>query len=153
MSAGRGSVQDPRQNVEHTAIAIVDQFLDAADKTRASDIHIEPQGDKLLIRFRVDGRLQGWKDLPLALHAQVISRLKVISGMDISEKRMPQDGRFTVRTGDITRDYRIATVPMVEGEKRRLWIPEDLAYKGRPGAPQGMLVFDVELLKILGAQP
>jgi type IV pilus assembly protein PilB len=117
MSAGRGAAQDPRQNVEHTAIAIVDQFLDAADKLRASDIHVEPQGDKLLIRFRVDGRLQLWRDLPVSLHAQVISRLKIISGMDISEKRLPQDGRFTNRVGDGTRDYRIATVPMVEGEK------------------------------------
>lgn len=112
-----GVAQDPQKNVEHTAIAVVDQFLDAADKTRASDVHIEPQGDKLLIRFRVDGRLSTWKELPVSLHAQVISRLKIISGMDISEKRLPQDGRFTNRVGDGTRDYRIATVPMVEGEK------------------------------------
>jgi hypothetical protein len=103
---------------EQTVQAIVEQCLEAAIAERASDIHIEPQGDKVLFRMRVDGMLRIWRDLPIDLHPQIVSRLKVIARLDISDKRRPQDGRFTLthKTGSV-RDFRISTAPMLEGEK------------------------------------
>jgi len=99
------------------AQGLVEQCLDQAGQQRASDVHFEPQATKFLIRFRVDGALQVWKEMPLQAHAQIVARLKVMAKMDISEKRMPQDGRFTRTTTHGLRDYRISTTPMMEGEK------------------------------------
>ena len=109
----RGSDNEQQQ----TAQAIVEQCLEAATQLRASDIHIEIQDDKLRLRMRVDGRLRLWKDLPLEWHPQVISRLKILARMDIADKRSPQDGRFPTQSKEGLRDYRIATMPMLEGEK------------------------------------
>jgi len=112
-----GVSEAPRTSVENSAQLIVDQFLDAAQQHGASDIHVEPHSDRVVIRLRVDGRLHVLKDMPLEMLPQIISRLKVMARMDIAEKRMPQDGRFSVMTPDGPRDYRVATVPMLEGEK------------------------------------
>ena len=95
----------------------VEQVLEAADQARASDVHIEQLGDQVVVRLRVDGRLRMWRTLPTELLPQMVSRLKVLARMDIAEKRMPQDGRFTIVTGQGSRDYRVATVPMLDGEK------------------------------------
>ena len=102
---------------EQTAFALIDQCLAAAVQLGASDIHIEPQADKLVFRLRVDGQLKIWKELPIEVHAQVMGRLKVMARLDISEKRRPQDGRFTQTSQAGVRDYRIAIAPMLEGEK------------------------------------
>jgi type II secretory ATPase GspE/PulE/Tfp pilus assembly ATPase PilB-like protein len=102
---------------EQTAFALIDQCLAAAVQLGASDVHVEPQGDKLVLRLRVDGQLKIWKELPIEVHAQVMGRLKVMARLDISEKRRPQDGRFTQTSPAGVRDYRIATAPMLEGEK------------------------------------
>jgi type II secretory ATPase GspE/PulE/Tfp pilus assembly ATPase PilB-like protein len=108
----------PGSESEQTAQVIVDQCLDAAIQQRASDIHVEPQADKLVVRMRVDGMLKVWKEVPLELHPQVLARLKIMAKLDISDRRRPQDGRFTVDVkGSGMRDYRIATAPMLEGEK------------------------------------
>jgi type II secretory ATPase GspE/PulE/Tfp pilus assembly ATPase PilB-like protein len=117
MNRPRSGAPDGRSSIENNAQLIVDQFLDAAQQHRASDVHVEPLSDRVLIRLRVDGRLKVWKELPIELHPQLISRLKVLARMDIAEKRMPQDGRFSVLGTDGSRDYRVATVPMLEGEK------------------------------------
>src|SRR5690349_16045588 len=101
-----GAPDAPRSSVDHNAQLIVDQCLDAATVQRASDIHIEPQSDRLVFRLRVDGRLKIWKEYPLEMLAQVVSRVKVMARMDISEKRMPQDGRFSVQSPEGPRDYR-----------------------------------------------
>ncbi len=112
-----GAPEAPRNSADSNAQLIVDQFLEAANQHHASDIHIEPLSDRVMVRLRVDGRLRVWKELPLDLLPQIVSRLKVMARMDISEKRMPQDGRFSIVAGDGPRDYRVATVPMLEGEK------------------------------------
>lgn len=103
--------------MEVDAQGLVEQCLDEAGLKRASDVHFEPQLDKFVIRFRVDGSLKVWRELPLAAHAQIVARLKVMATLDISEKRLPQDGRFTRQTKTGLRDYRISTTPMMEGEK------------------------------------
>jgi type II secretory ATPase GspE/PulE/Tfp pilus assembly ATPase PilB-like protein len=112
-----GPPDSQRVVLEGNAQAIVDQILEAAEVRRASDVHIEQLGDQVVVRFRIDGRLVVSRMLPPELLPQVVSRLKVMARMDISEKRLPQDGRFSVMTKDGSRDYRVATVPMLDGEK------------------------------------
>jgi len=107
----------PRNSLDNNAQLIVDQFLHEAIARHASDVHIEPLSDRAQIRMRIDGRLHVYGQHPLELLPQIISRLKVLARLDIAEKRMPQDGRFSINGPEGPRDYRIATVPMLEGEK------------------------------------
>ncbi len=102
---------------EAPIIKIVSSTLRAAIEQKASDIHIEPQRDRLRIRFRLDGILKEVASFPLELHQPIISRVKILSELKIDETRIPQDGRFrTVIFGrDI--DYRISTFPTPVGEK------------------------------------
>jgi type IV pilus assembly protein PilB len=83
----------------------------------ASDIHIEPRAKELTVRFRVDGVLREVMSVPLKLQAGVIARLKILGNLDIAERRVPQDGRFSVRSGGQKIDLRVASLPTVFGEK------------------------------------
>lgn len=89
---------------------------DAIDK-EASDIHIEPTEKKLIIRFRIDGILKKIMEIPKYAAPQIISRIKVISNLDIAETRKPQDGQAKVNRGDASIDLRISILPMSYGEK------------------------------------
>jgi type IV pilus assembly protein PilB len=94
----------------------VDELLDTAIKRRASDIHFEPQADRMAVRARIDGVLHALTDLPSDIKGGVISRIKIIGDMDIAEKRLPQDGRATYRSPESQVDLRIASIPTVFGE-------------------------------------
>lgn len=96
---------------------IVDQLLEYAIKSRASDIHIEPQEDRTRVRYRIDGILQEKLLLPKGVHDALVSRIKILAVLKIDEKRLPQDGRFTFTYGQNIVDLRISTVPTVFGEK------------------------------------
>ncbi len=96
---------------------IIDQLLEYAIKSRASDIHIEPQEDRTRVRYRIDGILQEKILLPKGVHDALVSRIKILSVLKIDEKRLPQDGRFTFTFGKNIVDLRISTVPTVFGEK------------------------------------
>ena len=96
---------------------LVNQILTSAVFQRASDIHIDPLDDKVLIRYRVDGVLDVVKEFPIKIHNQMISRIKVMSGMDITETRVPQDGRIQTAIQQKNIDLRISTLPTVRGEK------------------------------------
>jgi type IV pilus assembly protein PilB len=96
---------------------IINQLLEYAIKSRASDIHIEPQDDRTRVRYRIDGILQEKVLLPKGVHDALVSRIKILSVLKIDEKRLPQDGRFTFTFGRDTVDLRISTVPTVFGEK------------------------------------
>jgi len=103
---------------EASIIKFVNQVIFLAQKNRATDIHFEPQEDELQIRHRIDGILH-IMPLPPALkklQAALISRIKVMSGMNIAEKRLPQDGRINVRISGNEIDIRVSTVPTVYGE-------------------------------------
>ncbi|HKU43715.1 MAG TPA: GspE/PulE family protein [Polyangiales bacterium] len=102
---------------EQSAQALVEQCLEAALQLRASDIHVEPQVDKLAFRLRVDGMLKLWKEAPLDVHQQVIARLKGLAKLDVGEKRRSQEGRFALTTKLGMREYRISIVPILDGEK------------------------------------
>ena len=91
---------------EQPVTNIVNQLLEYAIKTRASDIHIEPQEDRTRVRYRIDGILQEKILLPKGVHDALISRIKILSVLKIDEKRLPQDGRFTFSFGKDVVDLR-----------------------------------------------
>lgn len=96
---------------------IVSTILDYAVRTRASDVHLEPQEGRTRVRYRIDGILYERLALPKNIHEAVISRIKILSGMKIDEKRVPQDGRFNFKAGDQEVDLRVSTIPSTKGEK------------------------------------
>lgn len=105
------------ESVARTPIVrTVDLLLDQALRDRASDIHLEPQTDRLRIRFRIDGILHEAVSLPLGAHAPLISRLKIMAGMNIAERRLPQDGQFSLHMQERDVDVRAATADTVYGE-------------------------------------
>lgn len=99
------------------AVQLVNQIINNAIKSGASDVHVEALEKVMRVRFRIDGVLQEVLQNPIKIFPSVVSRVKVLGGMDIAEKRIPQDGRATVRYEDKTLDVRIATMPTVYGEK------------------------------------
>ena len=97
-------------------------LITQAIKDRASDVHIEPQGDRLRIRYRIDGILHDMFEFPLSVHAPLVSRVKILAEMDISEQRRPQDGQFSVKVGNKEVDIRTATMETPYGERVTLRI-------------------------------
>jgi len=98
-------------------VQLVDIVLAQALKRRASDIHIEPEVDCLRIRYRVDGSLQDVLRVPKINQNAILARLKIISNLDITENRIPQDGRFKVRTEGKEVDFRVSSLPTTFGQK------------------------------------
>lgn len=98
-------------------IRLVNSILERAILERASDIHIEPKEKELQVRMRIDGVLRKILTIPKNLQNSVISRLKIMSGMDIAERRVPQDGRFNVKNKKREFDLRVNSLPTVYGEK------------------------------------
>jgi len=102
---------------ESPVIRLVNYIIADAVKQGASDIHIEPQEKKLKVRFRIDGVLFEAMSPPHQMHPAIISRLKVMSNLDISERRLPQDGRIRAMIHGRKLDLRLSTLPTVSGEK------------------------------------
>ncbi|HNQ51452.1 MAG TPA: ATPase, T2SS/T4P/T4SS family [Candidatus Omnitrophota bacterium] len=98
-------------------IKITDLILDQAVKKKSSDILIEPFEKKLRVRFRVDGILQEEQSPPKHLHMSIVSRIKVMSELNIAEHRLPQDGRFKAKLGGREVDFRVSVLPSAFGEK------------------------------------
>lgn len=98
-------------------VRLVDHVLEQAVAEGASDVHIEPRGDRLVIRFRIDGMLRELADVPSESHAAVVSRIKIMAGMDISVKRKPQDGGLSFSSLGTRLTLRVSTLPAVGGEK------------------------------------
>jgi MSHA biogenesis protein MshE len=97
-------------------VKLLQTVFEEAVKTRASDIHFEPQEKYLRIRFRIDGVLHVQTDADLKIAGAVALRLKLMSGLDISEKRLPQDGRFNIKIRNVPIDVRISSMPTQHGE-------------------------------------
>ena len=98
-------------------IRLVNSIIERAVTERASDIHLEPHETELLVRMRIDGMMRDILTVPRDLQSSVLARLKIMAGLDIAERRIPQDGRFNVRIKDKSFDLRISTLPTVYGEK------------------------------------
>ncbi|OGH11247.1 MAG: hypothetical protein A2857_06505 [Candidatus Levybacteria bacterium RIFCSPHIGHO2_01_FULL_36_15] len=106
------------QVIKEAPIAkIVSTILEYAMKSRASDIHIEPQEDRVRVRYRIDGILYERLSLPKGVQEAVTSRIKILSGMKIDEHRIPQDGRFNFKISSQEVDLRVSALPIVFGEK------------------------------------
>ncbi len=125
---------------EEKVSEIVTHILSFAIKARASDIHIEPEERSTRVRYRIDGILQEKLTTPRGLHEALISRIKILSGMKIDEKRAPQDGRFNFKSESQEVDLRVSSLPVAWGEKivmrilkKSGGIPElpELGLKGR----------------------
>lgn len=123
---GRQVVVKPKQQVvaeekkisqEAPITKIVDVIIRHAITARASDIHIEPQENDLRIRYRIDGVLHSSLVVPKVVHPAIVSRIKILSNLKIDEQRVPQDGRFHMEVDDRSVDFRISTLPTVNGEK------------------------------------
>ena len=98
-------------------IRFVNSLIERAFHERASDIHLEPQESEMVVRMRIDGLLQRLFTVPTELQSTVISRLKIMGGMDVTERRVPQDGRAGVRLRNRSFDLRMSTLPTIYGEK------------------------------------
>jgi general secretion pathway protein E len=98
-------------------IRMINALLLQALRERASDLHFEPYEARSVVRFRVDGVLRDVIEPPRALHAALVSRLKIMASLDIAEKRLPQDGRITLKLGDKQVDVRMSTLPTGPGER------------------------------------
>ena len=125
---GRGDARVLEQEASAAPIVrIVDHLISSAIDSRASDIHIETLGAGSRVRLRVDGRLTTTTELPPGTHGAAISRVKIMAGLDISVRRRPQDGGFTVRHGNAELTVRVSTIPTHLGEKAvlRLLDPGD----------------------------
>lgn len=122
------SVADKKKKVDYSSLSketirqapitkIVETTLTFAIKARASDVHIEPLEEHTRIRYRIDGILTEKLVLPRSVHEAVVSRIKILSGLKIDEKRIPQDGRFNFSAVDQEVDLRVSTLPTIHGEK------------------------------------
>jgi type IV pilus assembly protein PilB len=98
-------------------IRLVNSIVERAVTERASDIHLEPRETEMVVRMRIDGLMRQILTVPRDLQKSVISRFKIVSGLDIAETRVPQDGRFNIRVARKDIDLRVSTLPTVYGEK------------------------------------
>ncbi|GAB4269629.1 MAG: hypothetical protein Kow0092_23730 [Deferrisomatales bacterium] len=115
---GDGDAESLRRAGEEAPIVkMVDKILQLAVQEGASDVHIEPGEEQLLVRFRVDGVLQKRFGFAMRLAPAVVSRVKILSNLDISERQRPQDGRFHSGIGDRQLEFRVSVLPVYYGEK------------------------------------
>lgn len=110
-------VESQKLSQEAPVVKLVNMIIERAISKRASDIHVEPRESSLSIRYRIDGVLREEIVIPRMLKAAVVSRLKILAKINIAERRVPQDGRFTVKTNGKKIDLRVSTFPTVHGEK------------------------------------
>src|SRR4029077_12557644 len=117
-------VTSPQESNEATSdvedapvVRFLQKMLIDAINARASDLHFEPYEYNYRVRFRIDGELREITQPPIAIKDKLASRIKVISRMDIAEKRVPQDGRLKLKFGNKAIDFRISTLPTLFGEK------------------------------------
>jgi type IV pilus assembly protein PilB len=98
-------------------VRLINSLIEQALKMESSDIHIEPLVDKIRVRFRIDGELHEILEIPNKSHSAIVTRIKIMAGMNIAEKRLPQDGRIEMNVDSAAIDMRISVLPTVYGEK------------------------------------
>jgi type IV pilus assembly protein PilB len=145
-SADTGSDRLAMLAESESLVRILDDIIYFAIRERATDIHIEPQAHQSRIRFRVDGRLREMLTFSRKIHRALISRLKIISALNISETRFPQDGRFSMPIGSSNANFRLSTIPSQYGEKAVVRI---LAMSGK----KSMITMDRMMMSQTVLQP
>jgi type IV pilus assembly protein PilB len=117
-SNAKAEAAAPTQVAENAPVVqVVDRILTQAVRDRASDVHIEPSQDAVYIRYRIDGALKDVLQLPVSMGTGLVSRIKIMAGIDIVEKRRSQDGQFSTEVDDKGTDVRVATIATIWGEK------------------------------------
>ena len=156
-SRNRVPATDQARTADGGAVRVVRQLIDHGLDLDASDIHVQPESDRILVRYRVDGILQDGPALPLSGQSTIATRLKILSGMVITERRLPQDGRMQHSYRGAVRQIRVSSIPGIKGEKfvlrvlgdagrlpsvEDLGMPEDQfrAYLRALRAPQGTIL-------------
>ena len=127
-------------------VRLTNWLMHTAIQERASDVHIEPQDRDLIVRFRVDGLLHEFQRLPKWTNGAIVSRIKVLSNLDIAEKRQPQDGRLMIEVESRRVDMRVSTLPVTNGEKVVIRIVDQNRTQVALG-DLGMLEDDLEKVK------
>ena len=137
---------------ESPIVTIVNSIIEQATKVKASDIHIEPFESHLRIRYRIDGALVERPSFAMTMHSAIIARVKVMAGMDIAEKRVPQDGRITFMVNKVEYDIRVSMLPTVYGEKcvMRLAIRSNLQLDK---SELGLTPYDLKIFDKIFANP
>jgi type IV pilus assembly protein PilB len=105
------------EQIEAPVVQLVQLIITKAVREGASDIHVEPSADTLRVRYRIHGRMREEAEPPKSLQAEITSRIKIAANLDVSEKRLPQDGRFSHEVDGAIIDLRISTLPTIHGEK------------------------------------
>lgn len=108
-------------------VRIVDTLLEYAILEKASDIHIEPTDQEVTVRYRIDGILRKVMTLPKSAHAGITARIKILSNLKLDEHRLPQDGRFKIKTPDYQVSFRVSIIPAFDGEKTVMRLLPDTA--------------------------
>ena len=126
-------------------VRLVDSIIKEAIPFRASDIHIEPFEKKVLVRYRIDGDLSERAEFPIESYPAICARIKILSGINIAERRVPQDGRINMTINGTEYDLRVSTLPTVYGEKLVLRILDKTAF----GLTRQELGFTVESNKVI----
>ena len=117
IKSGDEGVASADDVVNNPAVRLVDSIIKEAIPYRASDIHIEPFEKKVRVRYRIDGDLQERASFPIEAYSAICARIKIMSGLNIAERRVPQDGRINMRIGGKEYDFRVSSLPSVHGEK------------------------------------
>jgi type IV pilus assembly protein PilB len=129
VSADEGPSDDDLQSAiqDKPLVKLVDSIIGDAIRSGASDIHFETYEKRIRVRFRIDGDLREMAPLPYKYRAAIVSRLKVMADLDISERRLPQDGRIKIKISERTIDLRVSVLPTIFGEKVVMRILDPLA--------------------------
>jgi type IV pilus assembly protein PilB len=128
-------------------VKLVNTLIESAFRSNASDIHIEPFKDRTRIRFRIDGECLEKMVVKPAVHSSLVTRLKILSGMNIAEKRIPLDGRFGTKIDGVNLDLRVSSVPTVFGEKVVIRLLSTADEKTRRVTDLGMSDYNYEMFK------
>ena len=152
---GSGTLTKDDEVLKDAPVArIVGMIVETAVKLGASDIHLEPSEEKVRLRYRIDGVLEERRTFPKEMSDSIVARIKVLSGLKIDEKRIPQDGRFKVQVGNTFTDLRVSTLPTVFGEKVviRLLKEQSTVYSFQDLGMRGLTLrrFEEALLKPTG---
>ncbi len=128
-------------------VKLVNTIIESAYRDRASDIHIEPFKDRTRIRYRIDGECVERMAVKPAVHNSIITRIKILGGMNIAEKRIPLDGRSSAVIDGVTQDLRISTIPTVYGEKCVIRLLATGDEKARKITDLGMTDYNYEMFR------
>ena len=148
LQAAQQEASESDERVDNAPVVkLVNTLVESAFRSNASDIHIEPFKDRTRVRFRVDGQCSEKMVVKPAVHSSLVTRLKILAGMNIAEKRIPLDGRFGMKIDGVNLDLRVSSIPTVFGEKVVVRLLSTADEKTRKVTDLGMSDYNYEMFK------